>query len=217
MFTCNTVWFTGHRVSNKPPINTGSGLCCLNTEFKWRSAGDSLLSLSHEGNTTRHVSTEGVYRLGSICYDLCTFRYILIWQLCVDNEWQKTNTTCFHNNDLFNIISDLNIYHSGKLTLLSSCHSGWHQLKNHTELVVLRFEVDSLLWIRSVDTRFIEAAGKAEWCAADELSNTVSKETHLTRPHAKLSKLSLQVTICEWQQLVGQKKINDRWLTDSLL
>ncbi len=31
-------------------INTGTGLCCSNTKFKRRSAGDTLLSLSHGRN-----------------------------------------------------------------------------------------------------------------------------------------------------------------------
>lgn len=59
----HAVWFTGHHVSNRPPINTGTGLCCLNTKFKWRSAGDTLLSLSHGRNRGRDT---GPFRVTSV-------------------------------------------------------------------------------------------------------------------------------------------------------
>lgn len=57
-----TVWFTGHQVSNRSPINTGTGLCCLNTEFKWRSAGDTPLIITWEKpESHRHFIATQVY------------------------------------------------------------------------------------------------------------------------------------------------------------
>lgn len=65
----------GHHVSNRPPINTGTGMCCLNTKFKWRSDRDTLIIREPETWDISWLHTCYVVKVL-----LCLIMYLMLWE-----------------------------------------------------------------------------------------------------------------------------------------